>query len=71
MTAGAACPVDSWAVLSMWRWAPEPQEQGKVLLTLDLGKFSESEIFVLLDNFVIFLTSFLVLGSGAPVGSFS
>ena len=55
----------------MWRWAPEPQEQGKVLLTHDLGKFSESEIFVLLDNFVIFLTIFLVLGSGAPVGSFS
>ena len=28
----------------MWRWAPEPQEQGKVLLTLDLGKFSDAGI---------------------------
>ena len=50
----------------MLRWAPEPQEQGKVLLTLDLGKFSESEIFfVLVDNCVIFSYKF----SGAGIGS--
>ena len=49
----------------MWRWAPEPQEQGKVLLTLDLGKFSESEIFVLVDNCVMFSYKF----SGAGIGS--
>ena len=49
----------------MWRWAPEPQEQGKVLLTLDLGKFSESENFVLVDNCVIFSYKF----SGAGIGS--